>query len=129
MDPAIRRYNESQAAPERAICELLARRIDEAIPEAESKIWHSHPVWFIDGNPVVGYDKLKHGLRLLFWSGQSFEEPGLEPEGGFKAAGVRYTAVEQVDTATLNRWLQSAREVQWDYQNLTRRKGRLERLK
>ncbi len=33
-----------------------------------------------------------------------------------------------VDLA-LRRWLAKARDIQWDYKNIVRRKGRLERLK
>jgi hypothetical protein len=123
------KYNETQAPSDRAICQLLAERIDRGLPDAENKIWHAHPVWFLDGNPIVGYSKLKGGVRLMFWSGQSFKEKGLSPEGTFKAAEARYTEVDQVDTAQLARWLVEARDVQWDYKNVTRRKGRLERLK
>jgi len=129
MHPDTKKYNDSQAAADRAICHLLAEQIDEHLPEAENKIWHAHPVWFLDGNPIVGYSKLKHCVRLLFWSGQSFEEEGLKKEGSFKAAEARYTEVDQVDTGKLARWLAEAREIQWDYRNLIRRKGRLERLK
>ena len=123
-----KKFNQSQAAPYRKICELLAYEIDRHLPEAENKIWHAHPVWFLDGNPVVGYSKLKHCVRLLFWSGQSFDEEGLAKEGTFRAAEARYTAVDQVDTKSLKRWLKKAREIQWDYKNLIRRKGKLERL-
>lgn len=122
-------YNQAQSPTDRLICELLASQIDAALPDAENKVWHAHPVWFLDGNPLVGYSKLKDSVRLLFWSGQSFVSPGLKPEGKFKAAEARYTAADQVDTATLQRWLAEAREIQWDYKNLVRRKGRLERLK
>ena len=124
-----KQFNDAQEANERAICQLLAEHIDRKLPEAENKIWHAHPVWFLDGNPIVGYSKLKDGVRLLFWSGQSFKETGLNKEGTFKAAEVRYTAVDQVDTKKIDRWLTEARVVQWDYKNLIRRKGRLERLK
>jgi len=123
------KYNESQAPIDQAICQLLAEQIDRNLPEAENKIWHAHPVWFLDGNPIVGYSKLKSCVRLLFWSGQSFEEEGLEKEGSFKAAEVRYTAADQVDTEKLQRWLAKARDIQWDYKNLIRHKGRLELLK
>lgn len=129
MHAATRDYNQSHSTSDRAICDRLAERIDRELPEAENKLWHAHPVWFLDGNPVVGYSKLKDCVRLLFWSGQSFEEAGLEPEGSFKAAEVRYTSPEQIDEAALSRWLLKAREIQWDYKNLVRRKGRLERLK
>ena len=99
------------------------------MPEAENKVWHAHPVWFLEGNPVVGYSKLKHSVRLLFWSGQSFTTGGLEKEGSFKAAEARYTSAEQVDAELLRKWLEESRAVQWDYKNIVRRKGKLERLK
>lgn len=108
MHAATRDYNQAQSASDRAICNRLAERIDRELPEAENKLWHAHPVWFLDGNPVVGYSKLKDCVRLLFWSGQSFEEAGLEPEGSFKAAEVRYTSPEQIDEMALSRWLMKA---------------------
>ena len=129
MHPDTLKYNESLGPQDRDICNLLAREIDQALPDAENKIWHAHPVWFLDGNPVVGFSKLKECVRLLFWSGQSFEEEGLKKEGSFKAAEVRYTAADQVNWQNLNSWLAEARDIQWDYKNIVRRKGRLERLK
>ena len=125
----IQSYNDSQSAEEREICSLLAEEIDRNLPEAENKIWHAHPVWFLDGNPVVGYSKLKNSVRLLFWSGQSFEEEGLEKEGSFKAAEARYTSADQINTKDLKRWLKKSRDIQWDYKNIVKRKGVLERLK
>ena len=124
----IEAYNAAQAPGERDICEALKRAIDAGLPGAERKIWDAHPVWFLEGNPIAGYSKLKGCIRLLFWSGQSFETPGLTPEGKYKAAEARYTAVEEVDEALLKRWLAEARTVQWDYKNIVKRKGRLERL-
>ena len=128
MSETVEGYNRFQSEQDQAICRLLRDRIDAGLPEAESKIWHRHPVWFLDDNPIVGYSKLKDAVRLLFWSGQSFDEDGLEPEGTFKAAEARYTHVDQVDTDDLDRWLGKAREIQWDYKNIVKRKGRLERL-
>lgn len=122
-------FNESQSASDREICQLLAEQIDQHLPEAENKIWHAHPVWFLEGNPIVGYSKLKHCIRLLFWSGQSFREEGLKKEGSFKAAEARFTDVAQVDTEKLALWLKESREIQWGYKNLVRRKGQLLRLK
>ena len=129
MHSDIRRYNQAQEPNDRKICNLLAGEIDKNLPDAENKVWHAHPVWFLDGNPIVGYSKLKESVRLLFWSGQSFEEEGLNKEGSFKAAEVRYTDVDQVNTKHLKRWLAKAREIQWDYKNIVRRKGKLVRLK
>ena len=129
MQPDTADYNELQAPEDREICNLLAREIGRNLPEAENRIWHAHPVWFLDGNPVVGYSKLKNCIRLLFWSGQSFEEASLDKEGKFKAAEVRFTSADQVDTRHLERWLAKARDIQWDYKNIIRRKGRLERVK
>lgn len=128
MNPDIEQYNLGLEPNDSAIAARLSDIIDAELPEAESKIWHRHPVWFLDGNPIVGYSKLKGCVRLLFWSGQSFDEPGLAPEGTFKAAEARYTDVAEIDAAALERWLGKARDIQWDYRNLIRRKGRLERL-
>lgn len=122
-------YNNSLEKYDKAIANYLAREIDKHLPEAENKIWHRHPVWFLDGNPVVGYSKLKDSVRLLFWSGQSFDEVGLKVEGSFKAAEARYTNVEEINATDLARWLKKAREIQWDYKNIVKRKGVLERLK
>lgn len=124
----IEAYNAAQEDEFRLICDELRAVIDRVLPEAESKIWHAHPVWFLDGNPVVGYSKLKGPVRLLFWSGQSFETPGLDKEGTFKAAEKRYTSVTQINSNELVSWLEEARKVQWDYKNIVKRKGRLERL-
>jgi hypothetical protein len=122
-------YNNAQSAADKEICDLLAREINTWLPDAENKIWHAHPVWFLDGNPVVGYSKLKTCIRLLFWSGQSFEEPGLQSEGRFKAAEARYTSAEQVNIKDLKRWLKKSKTIQWDYKNIVKRKGVLKRLK
>lgn len=129
MHPDTTRYNKAQAPGDRAICALLAKEIDRALPEAENKVWHAHPVWFLDGNPIVGYSKLKDCVRLLFWSGQSFTTKGLHKEGTFKAAEARFTSADEVDTALLARWLAEAREVQWDYKNIVKRKGKLVRIR
>lgn len=122
------KYNASLAARDRRVCDLLAQEIEGGLPEAENRVWHAHPVWFLDGNPIVGYSTLKDCVRLLFWSGQSFRTPGLKGEGKFKAAGARYTSAEQVDARLLRKWLSESRSIQWDYKNIVRRKGRLERL-
>jgi len=129
MNKDIQAYNNSKTGEDIEICNLLANEINKHLPEAENKIWHAHPVWFLDGNPVVGYSRLKDGIRLLFWSGQSFDEDTLQKEGSFKAADIRYTALKEVKIADLKRWLGKAREIQWDYKNIVKRKGVLERLK
>lgn len=128
MNPDIERFNAALESEDRAICETLASEIERSLGESEGKIWHRHPVWFLDGNPIVGYSKLKDCVRLLFWSGQSFEEPGLTPQGTFKAAEVRYTSADQIDRTSLKRWLEKSKTIQWDYKNIVKRKGELERL-
>jgi len=129
MNPAIVSFNSKQTGQWKDICELLAREINKAFPKAENKIWHGSPVWFLEGNPVVGYDKLKDSVRLLFWSGQSFDEPGLMAEGSFKAAEARYTSTDQVDIDALKRWLEKSENIQWDYKNIVKKRGVLDRIK
>ncbi len=128
MDDSIKTYNAAQTPPWRGICEKLASEIDRGLPRAESKIWHRTAVWFIDGNPIVGYAVRKANVQLLFWSGQSFGQPGLKPEGSFKAAQVLYTTAEQVKSSDMEKWLAKSEVVQWDYKNIVKRKGRLEKI-
>jgi len=130
MNPETKSYNNKQTASDKEICDLLAITIDNGLKEAESKIWHAHPVWFLDGNPTVGYSKLKDCIRLMFWSGASFDEEKLKPgTGKFKDASIRYTSVDEVNIKDLKRWLKKSKEIQWDYKNVVKRKGRLVRLK
>ncbi|EMJ99286.1 DUF1801 domain-containing protein [Leptospira sp. WS58.C1] len=129
MNKEVQKYNHSQTKVEKEICDILSQEINLHLPKAENKIWHAHPVWFLDGNPIVGYSKLKNCIRLLFWSGQSFDEEGLAPEGSFKAAEIRYTSPDQINKKDLKRWVNKAKKIQWDYKNIVKRKGVLERLK
>lgn len=130
MNSAIQAYNDRQTTVDKEICDLLATTIDKELTEAENKIWHAQPVWFLDGNPIVGYSKQKAGWRLMFWSGAGFEEEKLSVIGKkFKDASVFYTTVEQINTKDLTRWLKKSRDIQWDYKNIVKRKGRLVRLK
>jgi len=130
MSKDIQAYNNSQSSADKKICNLLAQEINNNLPEAEKKIWHAHPVWFLDGNPIVGYSKLKDGIRLMFWSGASFEEDRLtQGTGKFKDASVTYTSAEDINTKALKRWLKKSKDIQWDYKNVVKRKGILKRLK
>jgi hypothetical protein len=128
MDQSVLSYNSFQQPEDKTICDYLAKIIDRELSSSMSKVWHGHPVWFIDDNPIVGYDKLKDCVRLLFWSGQSFDEPGLTNEGNFKAAEARYTELNQVNEEDLIRWLEKAKKIQWDYKNIVKRKGLLKKL-
>lgn len=128
MTPDIRQYNVSQQGENKKICQRLEKVISEELKQAESKVWHRHPVWFIDGNPIAGYAVLKDCVQLLFWSGQSFKTKGLKPEGSFKAAEMRYTGLKNLKITLLRAWLKEAKQVQWDYKNIVKRKGKLVRL-
>jgi uncharacterized protein YdhG (YjbR/CyaY superfamily) len=129
LNKDIKSYNYTQSKSDKAICDLLAEEINSNSPEAENKIWHRHPVWFLEGNPIVGYSKIKDGIRLMFWSGVSFDEEKLKPgTGKFKDASITYTSVEEVNTKDLKRWLKKSKTIQWDYKNVVKRKGVLERL-
>ncbi len=128
MHEDIQKYNDAQPMDSREICCALAEAIDAGLEAAESKVWHGAPVWFIGGNPIVGYWVRKAHVQLHFWSGQSFEEPGLKPEGKFKAAELRITDPAQIKPRDLKRWLRKARTIQWDYKNIVKRRGVLEKL-
>lgn len=126
----IQDYNSGLGDNDRAIANILAQTINENLPGAEHKVWHAHPVWFLDGNPIVGYSKLKSHVRLMFWSGQSFDEAALNLHGAkFKDASIGYNDVSEINVDDLKRWLQKSADIQWDYKNIVKRKGVLERLK
>jgi hypothetical protein len=125
----IAEYNNLQSEENKKICNILQKEISQELKESESKIWHGGPVWFLDENPVVGYWVRKQGVQLLFWSGQSFDESGLEKEGTFKAAQKIFLDASEIDTEELSKWLKKSREIQWDYKNIVKNKGKLSRLK
>ncbi|MDR7130889.1 hypothetical protein J2X69_003248 [Algoriphagus sp. 4150] len=130
MKEEIQAYNQRQDSESREICDLLALSIDKVLTEAECKIWHSHPVWFLEGNPIVGYSKQKPGIRLMFWSGADFEEEDLNKKGEkFKDASIFYTSILEIDKTKLERWLEKSKNIQWDYKNIVKKKGQLDRLK
>ena len=130
MNTEIQNYNQQFSSDDREIVEKLVKIINENLPEAENKIWHSHPVWFLEGNPIVGYSKQKAGMRLMFWSGKSFEDEKLNILGGkFQDASIFFNSVEEINENDLKKWLQKSREIQWDYKNIVKRRGQLLRLK
>ena len=122
-------YHAAQTELVRATCDALATIVAGTLPEAVGKVWHGHPVFFLEDNPVVGYSVHKEGVRLLFWSGQSFDEPRLSPVGKFKAAEARFAGVGDIDGDAVRRWLAKARDIQWDYKNVAKNRGVLARLR
>jgi hypothetical protein len=131
MNKDVKLYHDYQSEIDKVICDTLYREICTYLPEAENKVWHGHPVWFIEGNPIVGYSKLKAGIQLMFWSGISFDEELLMPgkSGKFKDASIMYFSSSEINFDDLRRWLNKSKEIQWDYKNIVKRKGILERLK
>lgn len=129
MNEDIKKYNSELSPEDKKICDKLAEIITQNLDSSQSKIWHKHPVWFINGNPIVGYSKLKNSVQLLFWSGQSFDEENLQVEGTFKAAKVNYNSVDEINEKDLIRWLKKSEKIQWDYKNIVKRKGELIKLK
>lgn len=125
--PEIADYHARLAPEDRKIAALLAAQIERELPEATGKVWHAHPVWFIGGNPIVGYSRLKGGMRLMFWSGQSFAAPGLTASGSFQAADVLYLRADDVGIDSLAGWLAESRDIQWDYEHIRTNRGLVKR--
>lgn len=128
MNIDIKEYIEKLEQSDQDICNELYKIIEANLPNSENKLWHGHPVWFLEGNPIVGFSKLKNRVNLLFWSGQSFDEESLSPEGSFKAAQANYTEISQINEEDLKRWLAKSITIQWDYKNIVKRKGKLEKV-
>lgn len=120
-------YNKTLVEVQREFVGQLCLTIETHLTKAEAKVWHGHPVWFIDGNPIVGYSLKKSGIEVLFWSGQSFLSPGLAPVGKFKAASFSVPNLEELDSNALAKWLTEAKAIQWDYLNVIKKK-KLEKL-
>lgn len=129
MKDEVRAYNDKLSADRKLICDKLAGLIDNNLKFTENKVWHAHPVWFIGGNPVVGYSSLKDSVQLMFWSGADFDEDGLQPgTGKFKDASIRYQDVTEINDSDVKRWLKKSETIQWDYKNIYKNKGVLHRL-
>ena len=126
---SIQHYIANLSETDKAIGQQLTELIDAHLLFTESKIWHAHPVWFIDGNPIVGFSKQKAGIRLMFWSGADFEEEQLAVRGQkFKDASIFFNSVSEINADDVQRWLQKAVTIQWDYKNIVKRKGELVRI-
>jgi hypothetical protein len=122
---SVAEYNNELNPEFRVLANQLAKLFENQVPQAESKVWHGHPVWFIEGNPVFGYSLKKAGLEVLFWSGKSFKKAGLRPIGNFQAAGISISTADDVEA--LKDWLQETVAIQWDYKNLPKKRA-LEKL-
>jgi hypothetical protein len=125
----ISEYNKAQTSDVKKICSLLEVNIHKSLKNSESKIWHGTPVWFIQENPIVSYSARKDGrVSLMFFSGQGFGEKDLKPEGTFKAAEILYTDAKEIRVSDLKKWLKKAKDIQWDYKNIVKRKGVLKKI-
>jgi hypothetical protein len=107
-------YSEAQAPSLRAICDALRELIDAALPNAACKVWHGSPVWFIDDNPVVGYNATAKTVNLLFWNGRALDEPALKPVGKYQAAQAEFAGANEIDPKVIRRWLKKAKSDVFD---------------
>src|SRR5262245_55517152 len=102
-------YSKSQSPGFQAMCDLLRKLIDTGLPNATSKVWHGSPGWFIDENPVVGYNTTAKSVNLLFWNGQALDEADLKQVGKYQAAQAVFTDAAEIDPKVIRRWLEKAR--------------------
>ncbi len=116
---AVANYTAKFARELADVCTALRELIEATLPKASSRIWHGGPVWFIAQHPIVGYSVTsKKAVKLLFWNGQSFEEPGLAATGKFKAAQIEFKQVSEIDPKMLRRCLKKAGSIIWDYKGI-----------
>lgn len=130
MSDEITTYNMTFPDTLENICDILMGEFNISLQGSTSKIYHRSPAWFLEGNPIVGYyiPAKKDCVRVMFWSGQSFDEPSLTPEGSFKAATKDYSKREDMDINELRRWLEKSKSIQWDYKNIVKKRGELDRI-
>ena len=115
-------YNKNLSPESKLICDWLLTQFKKNLTGTEAKIWHGHPVWFHNGNPISGYSQMRGGIQILFWSGQSFGSAGLTPVGKYKAAGVYLASKKDPAVSELASWLKESLQIQWDYANLPKKK-------
>lgn len=96
---------------DKTICSFLAKELDIELTSCEGRIYQGSPVWFLNGNPVVGYSKQDCGIRLLFWNGQTFNEELLVAQGIFKAEFC-FTKISEINFMDLNRWIHKISAIQ-----------------
>lgn len=129
MNKDVKTYHSKLNKSDKEISEILEKEITANLKDAENKVWHAHPVWFLEGNPIVGYSKQKDGMKLMFWSGADFGDAKLKPgTGKFKDASIFYTDKKEIKLTDLKKWLKKSREIQWDYKNIVKRKGKLVKI-
>lgn len=116
-------YVRAQKPGPAAVCRVLQKEIQSALPKATSKVYHGAPVWFMGENAVVGFSvTASKKVTLLFWNGQALDEPDLKAVGKFKAAQIQFEDKTEIDRKELKRWLKKAGKDIWDFAGL--RKGR-----
>jgi len=113
-DEQIVAYSRAQPLALRTICDLLRELIDTALPKATAKVWHGSPVWFIDDNPIVGYNANAKAVNFLFWNGQAFYDTGLKPVGKYRAAQAMFGDAAEMDPKVVRRWLKRAKSDVFD---------------
>lgn len=65
----------------------------------------------------------------MFWSGADFDEKNLNVKGvKFKDASIFYNEILQINIEEFKRWLEKSKTIQWDYKNIVKKKGKLERI-
>jgi hypothetical protein len=124
----ITKFNNELDSSARAACDTIRELLDDALGREGSKLYHGAPVWFLDGNPIAGYSIKKEGIAVLFWSGQGFVEPGLRAVGKYKAAELLVPEGRAVPVEPMKKWLAESKRVMWDYKNLAKKQGVLEKL-
>jgi hypothetical protein len=107
-EASVTAYSQSLPTEFEAICDRLRELIDKALPKATAKVWHGSPVWFMEQNPVVGYNATAKGVHLLFWNGQAFDDPTLKPVGKHRAAQASFKDANELDRKIVQGWLKKA---------------------
>jgi len=115
---SVAEYNASASEVNSACITAVFREFTRALPTATFKVWHGHPVWFLNEIPVAGYQDHQSGVKVLFWSGKDFNEPALTGIGKHRAAGITYPDISSINTDDLRRWLKLSTEIIWDYRSL-----------
>ncbi|MFM6981044.1 MAG: DUF1801 domain-containing protein [Micrococcales bacterium] len=105
----VEEYFEALPAELKPLASKIKSIIEAALPHCKTKVWHSIPVWFDEGNPIATYFEKKGKISVMFWNGQKFDEKGLKSVGKYSAADITYENEDTLNEKQLKAWLKEAK--------------------
>jgi hypothetical protein len=109
MPATIDTYIAALGAPVAAIAADLRELLDARLGADIGTIWHGHPVWKDDRQPVAGFKAYSSYVTFMIWNGRAVDDPsGRLAMSGSGMGSVKLREPADVDVATFGGWLRQA---------------------